>query len=445
MIYILGGVQEKGYIHVIFPTTSISVICSNGTKTLKVPEDRLTGGGYLFKIPSFGTWTVESTNGVQTESDAVSITAEGQFETVKLVYEPRAYGATWDGSSTTQFSRLDDAAGFADPTPAVGTGSGSSPFDDIMPWAGMKEFNVINNAIAYEKGVDSEFSRSKYDTVVKIPKFWYKISATGSEWQVHIANGAMDGYTLHPAFEGKDAIYIGKYLAGEGYVSKSAVSPIVDITRPTFRENARGKGANWDMLNIAAWSAVTMLYLVEYADWDSQSVIGKGYTSGSARINTGGTDSMTYHTGRPAGTDGLTSIQYRGIEDLWGNVEQWVDGINFKSAQAYYCTTRTDFEDDVSDGYTKLSYACAADTYGGYPKAHGLDANAPWIFLPTTVGGSNTTYIPDAFWTSRGWAVFSVGGGYVKETDAGLLARNAFDSSWYTCEFYGGRLLFIPD
>lgn len=369
----------------------------------------------------------------------------GARQNIQKPKTARAYGATWDGSSTTQFSRLDDAVGFADPTPGVGATNGSSPFDEIMPWAGMKEFNVINNAIAYEKGVDSEFSRSKYDTVVKIPKFWYKISATGSEWQVHIANGAMDGYTLHPAFEGKDAIYIGKYLAGEGYVSKSAVSPKVSITRATFRENARGKGSNWDTLNIAAWSAVTMLYLVEYADWDSQSVIGKGYTSGSARINTGGTDSMTYHTGRPAGTDGLTSIQYRGIEDLWGNVTQWVDGINFSGTQAYYCTTRTDFKDDVSDGYSKLSYACAAASNGGYPKAHGLDANAPWIFLPSTVGGSTKTYIPDQWYTSTGWKVLRVGGYYSLATDAGLFYRNANNPSSAAYANNGGRLLFIPD
>ena len=357
----------------------------------------------------------------------------------------RACGATWDGSSTTQFSRLDEAAGFADPTPGVGAENGSSPFDDIMPWAGMKEYNIIDNTIAYEKGVDSEFSRSKYDTVVKIPKFWYKISATGSEWQVHIANCAMDGYVEHPAFEGKDAIYIGKYLAGEGYVSKSAVSPIVSISRPTFRENARGKGSNWDMLNIAAWSAVTMLYLVEYADWDSQSVIGKGYTSGKARINTGGTDSMTYHTGRPEGTDGLTSIQYRGIEDLWGNVTQWVDGINFSGTQAYYCTTRTDFKDDVSDGYSELSYACAAAPNGGYPKAQGLDANAPWIFLPTATGGSTSTYIPDEWYTGAGWTAPNVGGYYAAGLKAGLFSQIASLSPEITRPAFGGRLLFIPD
>lgn len=369
----------------------------------------------------------------------------GARQNIQKPKTARAYGASWDGSSTTQFSRLDEAAGFSDPTPGVGATNGSSPFDSIMPWAGMKEYNIINNAIAYEKGVDSEFSRSKYDTVVKIPKFWYKISATGSEWQVHIANGAMSGYTLHPAFEGKDAIYIGKYLAGAGYVSKSAVSPIVSISRPTFRENARGKGSNWDILNIAAWSAVTMLYLVEYADWDSQSVIGKGNASGSAVINTGGTDSMTYHTGRPAGTDGLTSIQYRGIEDLWGNVLQWVDGINFNGTLAYYCTTRTDFKDDVSGGYSKLSYACAASAYGSYPKAHGFDATAPWIFLPTEVGGSNTTYIPDIWCLPSGWKVFGVGGYNGTALNAGLLSRYALYSSSDANVYNGGRLLFIPD
>ena len=31
----------------------------------------------------------------------------------------------------------DDAAGFADPVSAVNNGTGSSPFDDFLPWAGM--------------------------------------------------------------------------------------------------------------------------------------------------------------------------------------------------------------------------------------------------------------------------------------------------------------------
>lgn len=355
----------------------------------------------------------------------------------------RAYGVSWAGGDSTQLSRLGDAVGFPDPVPGQGAIAGSSPFDEIWPWSGMKEFNIINDEVAYEKDVDAEFSRSAYDTVVRIPKFWYKVQATGAEWQLWIANGPMPGYTVHPAFEGKDCIYYGKYKAAAGYISKSAQKPLVNITRATFRGNARNKGAHWDMLNIAAWSAVIMLYLVEYADWNSQAVIGQGYTAGSAVITCGGTDSMAYHTGRPAGTDGLTSIQYRGIEDLWGNCWSWVDGINFSGTQAYYCLDRKQFVDDKSAGYSALGYNCVSGN-NSFPKSHGVDANAPWLFLPTSTGGSNASFIPDGWWTSTGWRVFAVGGSYGSGLSAGAVARFASHSSSGAYAFFGGRLLYIP-
>ena len=355
----------------------------------------------------------------------------------------REYGVSWAVGSSTQLTRLGDAAGFADPSPAVGTGAGSSPFDSIMPWAGMKEYNVIQSQIAYEKGVDPEFSRTAYDVVISIPKFWYKIVTSGSEWQLWIANGPKEGYVEHPAFEGKDVIYYGKYATGSGYISRSGQSPLVSITRATFRTGARNKGAHWDMLNIAAYSAVTMLYLVEYADWNSQAVIGQGYTNGSARVNTGGTNAMSYHTGRAAGTDGQTQIQYRGIEDMWGNVWQWTDGINFSGTQAYYCLTRADFGDDKSTGYTRLGYNCPSGS-AAFPKSHGFDANAPWLFLPATVGGSNASYIPDGWWTSTDWRVFLVGGSCVNGLSAGAFARTANSASSNSYANSGGRLLFLP-
>lgn len=49
------------------------------------------------------------------------------------------YGVEWDWTSSgpTKGTRTDGAAGFADPQPAVNNGNGSSPFDGLMPWAGM--------------------------------------------------------------------------------------------------------------------------------------------------------------------------------------------------------------------------------------------------------------------------------------------------------------------
>lgn len=70
-------------IGVIYPSGS-TCTCSNGTKTLTAKD---TSGKEMFVIPSAGTWTVTATNGTQTKSNTVSITAEGQVETVTLSYE----------------------------------------------------------------------------------------------------------------------------------------------------------------------------------------------------------------------------------------------------------------------------------------------------------------------------------------------------------------------
>ncbi len=57
--------------------------CTDGTSTLYAPD---TSGSYVFNVPSTGTWTVSCTNGDKTASKSVSITAEGQTESVTLTY-----------------------------------------------------------------------------------------------------------------------------------------------------------------------------------------------------------------------------------------------------------------------------------------------------------------------------------------------------------------------
>lgn len=353
----------------------------------------------------------------------------------------RAFGVSWARGPSTQLTRIASAAGFPDPVPGIGSSDGSSPFDDIMPWAGMKEFNVINDAVMYEKGVDAEFTRAGYDTVVRIPKFWYKVDNSGTDWKLYIANGEMEGFAVHPVFGDKDYIYVGKYSTGTGTVTKSGVAPMVNATRATFRSNARNKGAHWHLIDFMTYSALWMLYLVEYADWNSQAAIGNGYTNASGATNTGGTDAIRYHTGRGSGVD--SQIKYRGIEDLWGNVWQWTDGINFSGTRGYYCTDRSKYADDTSTNYTQVSFNCPSGS-AAYPTAHGFDSAAPWILLPSAVGGSTATYIPDGWWTNTNWRVFGFGGSYGNGLAAGLFARVAGNTSSDSHANYGGRLLFVP-
>ena len=78
----VAGARLRAVIAVTYPAGSICT-CSNGTKTLKARD---TSGKALFNVP-VGEWTVSCTDGSRTTSKTVSITTEGQVESVTLSYE----------------------------------------------------------------------------------------------------------------------------------------------------------------------------------------------------------------------------------------------------------------------------------------------------------------------------------------------------------------------
>ena len=358
----------------------------------------------------------------------------------------QVFGVRWNkSSSSTALSRLTQSNDPNDhvtvdistePSPAVGTGAGSSPFDSYAPWKDMEEYNIINNAVSHKRG-ESGFSRTSYDTMVYIPEFWFKIVESGNYRYFYIANKAKDGFTKHPG-SGK---YVGRYNTVSGNASKSGATPLNSQTRAQFRSGAKGKGSKWSLHDFAAWNAVWLLYLVEFADWNSQAQIGRGNVDSSSLKNTGGTDSMSYHTGRASGTDGKTQVQYRHIEDPWGNIWEWIDGANFNNQAAYICTNPANYADDTTSNYTAAGVTLCSS---GWIKDLGLSNTFPWAFLPDANGGSETTYIPDYVYSYSGWRVLVVGGDWVDGSGAGLFCFYANNSSSYSHGNFGARLLFHP-
>lgn len=84
MIYVLsGGSRLHAVIAVTYPEGSVCS-CTNGTKTLKARD---TSGKALFNV-TVGEWTVkaEDTAAGKSISANVSITADGQIESVTLIY-----------------------------------------------------------------------------------------------------------------------------------------------------------------------------------------------------------------------------------------------------------------------------------------------------------------------------------------------------------------------
>lgn len=343
------------------------------------------------------------------------------------------YGATWDGTSTTAFTRTDLAAEFTDPVPyKSGATSYSSPFDNIQPWAGMVRSTDANAG-----------------EVVAIPKFWYKLESYGEGGiSVKIANEQLEGYSVSPAHmdrgDGKgerDVVYVGRYhCATSTYKSTTGVKPQASVTRANFRTSIHNLGSNIWQLDFLTRFTLWLLYIVEFADWNSQAKIGYGCGNNSSTENMGYTDSMPYHTGTTQSereTYGL-GTQYRNIEGLWDNVYDWIDGCYNDSNGLNIIKTPSSFSD--SSGGT-----CIGLPVGGYSTKLNVSnsAGVP-IFYPTEAsGGDGSNYTSDVWGFSASSPCVFGGGSYGRVVGHGLfcLSYNAASGSSGSI---GSRLLVLP-
>lgn len=367
----------------------------------------------------------------------------------KIVVESltSVFGVSWDSSNpSTALTRLTKANDpnklvtvdiKTEPVPAVGTGSGSSPFDSYMPWMGMEEVDIDASGRVYPANRTSPSSA----TCVKIPQFYYKVEKSGNIFRYYIADGPIDGFSLHPGSESYVARYEG-YLVnksgGQALCSYSNTPAKTGLTRAEFRNYAKNFASNAQLYDFAAWCAYDLLYLVEYADWDSQKKIGQGLSNNPSANKTGLTDAMVYHTGRAHSGDNA-AVQYRGVENPWGNVREWVDGINIGERSVYICTDPENYVDNTATNYT---YSNIQLSKSGWIKGLGLSTNFPWAYLPNESGGSSTTYIPDYMYSSTGWRGLYVGGNWSERLNAGLFCFIASSSSSFTSSDLGARLQF---
>lgn len=431
-----------------FQSTITVTVDSGSTVTATLGSTVLTKtstGTAVFTVGKAGTWAIKATKGDQTAEGTVSITASGQSKALTLSYA-NVFGVCWDTSnSSTALTRLTpstDPYGLVtksvttEPKPAVGTGAGSSPFDSFLPWSGMKECNLDYDGSVKAWKNDSGFKITDPYVMVWIPEFYFATKTNGTKKYFYIADGPVSGMKKHPG-SGK---FIGRYVMDHNCGSTTGGDPLVNKTRADARLSATiggdKEGSKWHMYDFATYCAIIFLYIVEFADWNCQSKIGRGYVdSSNVKITSGFTDDMTYHTGRTSGTDGTTAVQYRWLENLWGNVYQWVDGFNANGTTAYYCTDPSKYADDTSTGYTKIGTLPAS----GYIKDLIVTDNG--LLIPKTTGGSETTYIPDYMWSSSGWRVLYVGGRWLSGTYAGLLYFGANNTSSDSDSGISARLL----
>ena len=390
----------------------------------------LTSNVYVGSLDEYGTWDITATKGSDIKTEQLLVdSAIDYYVEINFIH---VYGIQRDvTNSNPVYTRTDDAIGF-EFSASVGSTAGHSDFDNCMPWSGMVRENIGS------------------DVMVKIPKFWFKRWFDGNIEHIQIADGPATGFSVHPMFmygaTECDRIYVGAYHTASGYVSQTGKAPLVRITRATARTSSNGKGAGWSQLDFSANCGIILLALVETASNDIQATVGRGYCdNNSAAINSGSCDSVPNLTGRPSGTDGKTGVVYRGIENFWGNIWQWVDGININSGTPYICLDPSKYADDTSANYTQLSYSIGSTSYSeSYISRIGLDENNPFAILPTQASGRETTYYCDAIWSLAGWRVCTRGGAWPSGGGCGLFTVGVLNLSVDMSLPTGVRLLYRP-
>lgn len=140
---------------------------------------------------------------------------------------------------------------------------------------------------------------------------------------------------------------------------------------------------------------IQLLFLVEYANYNSQEILGQGTTALQEIATNGECDSLEMKSGCLI-DDGYHSVIYRGIENVFGNLAQILEGV-MKGKIRY---NSQEYGLDYTEGtYNELSYEVTG--IRGFIKELGYDINNPIIQMPKTVSrnASSSTYITDS-WSS---------------------------------------------
>ena len=354
---------------------------------------------------------------------------------------------------------------------AVGTATGDdvvNDFDNIYPWSDIKSYNYDANnkkITAWYGNSNFKFDGDNGEVLTFIPGFYYKREVVdGIEYQ-YISKYELDGYSYSEPFS------VGRYKMCESASdlpvsnsndAKTELMAVPDIgvfrgrsvsgeepsayrTIGEFRESASTLGSEFSIMDYH-YFVLQMLYLVEYADYDAQAKLGVGVVNTSGTVTMGGTDELGMNSGCLV-NDGAHSMIYRGIEDIFGNVFEFIDGINIKDYQAYINYDFRTYWSDTFDGdYKPLGYVNANGT--GFITKIGYDSNNPLIGLPTAVTSDTTdtdynASIKDGYSSTSGERILIAGGAYFYGDGifSGLWLSSADVGSGDFMHYVGSRLV----
>lgn len=312
----------------------------------------------------------------------------------------------------------------------VGASTIDSGFDSCYPWSDIEE-------------VTDKFG----NVFVKIPKFYSKITKNSDGTYLHQLSGTKySGFdTLFKIGNREiDYVMVGKYEgsgSADRVYSKAKQIPLDNITMDDFRNGCKANGEGYQQYDFLIDLIIKELWLVEMATTNCQAKMYGYAKNNSAAINTGETDTVKTPSGSAeSNTDGIHACKYRGIENLWGNIFKWCDGISFSGSSVYVCTEPTAYSAGKTTGLYQY-YGTRASS-NGYVKTVAPLAEGSLIQYVTAVGADGSSYYCDS--SLQGGTVLGCGGFWHSYASTGLWDWYGDFSASTLGSFIGGRLCYKP-
>ncbi len=296
-------------------------------------------------------------------------------------------------------------------------------FDNHPIWSGIT--NVSDATVKNQK-------------MVKIPKFYYKVdnAQAGSDQAGNkcwwISDKQVDGFKLHPAFMDNgteiEQFYVGAYEAhdaGSGRAG-SELNQVPWVQRSYQQMKSSCEDWNTDpdtdgfhLFNIYEMGAIQFLILIETGTTDVQGEIGQGNVLSGSLLNTG-----------------ASTLEWRGIFDLWGNTWTSIDGFKNNGSNLTMLN-------DQGTGYVQIDITMPSGS--GYVAAmqdkEGTGYDMKSVFIPRYVVAAydDATY-GDGFGIDASYNVLIHGGDHGNGNQCGLFYLAAVMLETDIRDVGGGRL-----
>lgn len=374
-----------------------------------------------------------------------------------------------------------------------------SNFNKYPMYGGRMRCNVADDGTINAFYGDENYTEDGSNGQVMIyqPKFYYQRTIITeiadpqgrviSKEQLLLSPKAKVGFKLHPLFINNDEeldyvllpVYEGNiydtsestYTLNNGTnidISNDKLSSIANtqplicagknLTINNLRQLAMNRGEGWQLTDINSESALQMLFMIEFGSLNGQYSLGKGVVNTQDRevMITGSTSSLGNDSGRADTTtfingttttqktqEDATAVNYRGMENPWGNLWRVVDKISIKgNGQSYGGVPYYKDTDAIGFSLPNMSY--------GWISNMGIGADEyDYIYMPIKCNNKANSAVPvgDSSWTNSSLNttdVVLIGGSNTSAESAGLFDYSCDINITAALNRTNARIMFIP-